>query len=356
MQHLANAVYDHNFYILSNNEARKVKITETIGIQAFRYIKQYVNIEAPTTRIYSQQTDIETFTTKLTILKSLINLNPLNKKDFNGTFIEFLNKNLVFNGIFIGRFDTNDKVNQNILKKRFSWNVLIKKSEKDKRKLMLPKIKAANKKIYRRKIDLFGRLGYLGFEIISESEIGDYYYFVAKKTSYPSDNPKPTSSPIIKLKRVSKYGKIITIFKFRTMYPYSEYLQDYIYKNNHLHSCGKFNNDRRISKIGNFLRKYWIDELPMIVNLIKGDIKLFGVRPLSRQYFELYPKDMRQMRTEYKPGLIPPYYADMPSDFEEILISEKRYLTAYTEKPLLTDLKYLAKVFFNILIRFKRSK
>ena len=140
------------------------------------------------------------------------------------------------------------------------------------------------------------------------------------------------------------------------MYPYSEYLQDYIYKSNQLHSCGKFNNDRRISKIGNFLRKYWIDELPMIVNLIKGDIKLFGVRPLSRQYFELYPEEMRQMRTEYKPGLIPPYYADMPSDFEEILISEKRYLMAYTEKPFLTDLKYLAKVFFNILIRFKRSK
>jgi lipopolysaccharide/colanic/teichoic acid biosynthesis glycosyltransferase len=357
MQHLlANAVYDHNFYILSNHEARKVKIIETIGIQALRYIKQYVDIEAPTTRVFSQQTYIKIHNTELTILKSLINLNPLNIKDFNSQFIEFLNKNLILNGVFVGRFDTRDKLTQNILTKKYLRDLFLKKRDKIKRKYMLPNIKVANNKIYRRKIDIFGRLGYLGFDIISESEIGDYYYFVAKKTSFPSDNPKPTSSPIIKLKRVSRYGKIITIFKFRTMYPYSEYLQEYIYKNNRLHSCGKFNNDRRISKIGNFLRKHWIDELPMIVNLIKGDIKLFGVRPLSRQYFELYPEDLRQIRIAYKPGLIPPYYADMPKDFEEILISEKRYLMAYQKKPLLTDLKYLAKVFFNILIRFKRSK
>ena len=45
----------------------------------------------------------------------------------------------------------------------------------------------------------------------------------------------------------------------------------------------------------------------MLINFFKGDMKLVGVRPLSKQYFELYKKEVRERRIKYKPGLIPPF-------------------------------------------------
>ena len=120
---------------------------------------------------------------------------------------------------------------------------------------------------------------------------------------------------------------MIRVFKFRTMYPYSEYLQDYIYKNYRLQEGGKFNHDIRINGTGRLMRKYWIDELPMLINLLKGDLKLVGVRPLSKQYMSLYDPDLQQMRFEFKPGLLPPFYADMPKTLPEIQESERKYLT-----------------------------
>jgi len=168
--------------------------------------------------------------------------------------------------------------------------------------------------------------------------------------------PPPSCSPLIKLNRIGKDGKTIVIYKLRTMYPYSEYLQEYIYNNNNLDKGGKFKDDFRISRLGKILRKYWIDELPMIINLLKGDVKLFGVRPLSQQYFNLYSQELQKLRIKFKPGLVPPYYADLPKNFEEIMASELKYLTQYQKNPYLTDLKYLTISLYNIIVKFKRSK
>src|SRR5690625_5422146 len=80
------------------------------------------------------------------------------------------------------------------------------------------------------------------------------------------------------------------------------------------------------------MRKYWVDELPMFINYFRRDLKLVGVRPLSTHYFELYPRELQDLRIQVKPGLVPPYYADLPSGLEEIQESEKRYLEAYLER------------------------
>jgi hypothetical protein len=64
---------------------------------------------------------------------------------------------------------------------------------------------------------------------------------------------------------------------------------------------------------------------------------------------------MQERRTKYKPGLIPPYYVDLPETLDEIQHSEKKYLNAYDRHPLLTDLTYTGKAFWNIVIRKKRS-
>lgn len=61
-------------------------------------------------------------------------------------------------------------------------------------------------------------------------------------------------------------------------------------------------NDQRITKIGKFIRKYSIDELPQLFNVLKGDMALIGPRPLMLRYLKLYsPEQMR--RHEIRPGI-----------------------------------------------------
>jgi len=204
--------------------------------------------------------------------------------------------------------------------------------------------------------ETLGRLYSCGFEYVEELKADGLTWFVVRKKDRPLLSFDVTYSPVVKLKRVGKKGKIITVYKMRTMHPYSEFLQDYIFKTNKLADGGKFKDDFRISGLGRLFRKLWIDELPMLLNLIKGDIKLVGVRPLSRHYFSLYPHEMQKKRTKYKPGLIPPFYADMPKTFEEIVASESNYLDQYEKAPFKTDLKYLWKALWNILVKRARSE
>jgi lipopolysaccharide/colanic/teichoic acid biosynthesis glycosyltransferase len=104
------------------------------------------------------------------------------------------------------------------------------------------------------------------------------------------------------------------------------------------------------------MRRYWIDELPMILNLLKGEMKLVGVRPLSIQYFNLYNKDLQEKRVKFKPGLLPPFYADMPQTLDEIQESEMKYLRDCEAKGVMTtDFKYLFLILKNILIKKARS-
>ena len=103
------------------------------------------------------------------------------------------------------------------------------------------------------------------------------------------------------------------------------------------------------------MRKRWLDELPMIYNWIKGELQLVGVRPLTVHYLSLYTKDVREMRKKVKPGLIPPFYADLPETFSEICESERRYLQAFLEEPIKTQWVYFWKTFYNIIIKGARS-
>jgi lipopolysaccharide/colanic/teichoic acid biosynthesis glycosyltransferase len=84
-------------------------------------------------------------------------------------------------------------------------------------------------------------------------------------------------------------------------------------------------------------------------------MKMVGVRPLSEHYFELYNKEVRERRIKYKPGLIPPFYAHMPTDLESIQASEMKYLDEYDRHPLWTDFRYFWMSWWNILFRKARS-
>ena len=200
-----------------------------------------------------------------------------------------------------------------------------------------------------------GRLVYCGFEIIDLIETSEFVYFVSKKVKEPLTDNNPSYSPIFKMKRMGKGGKPIYVYKIRTMHPYSEYLQELIYDKNKLSDGGKFKDDFRISSWGRILRKLWIDELPMVLNLFRADLKLVGVRPVSNHYLSLYSVEFQERRKKYKPGLIPPFYADMPKTIDDIEKSEIRYLNQFDKSPLLTDVKYFFKIVFNILFHKRTS-
>jgi lipopolysaccharide/colanic/teichoic acid biosynthesis glycosyltransferase len=119
---------------------------------------------------------------------------------------------------------------------------------------------------------------------------------------------------------------------------------------------GKFQNDFRVTGWGRVFRRLWLDELPMLLNWVKGDLKLVGVRPLSQHYASLYPRSLLAYRSGFKPGLVPPFYADLPGTFDEILESEEAYLRSFEQQPVITDVRYLFRAAYNIVFRHARSQ
>lgn len=294
----------------------------------------------------------------------IINLHKINDIRKLDEFLNAVNSKLDTRGYFFCCVETKDQRKHRILKKfppllnyiYYSFDFILKR--------IFPKLKFTrgiyffltrgdNAVISR--AEALGRLSRAGFRIKQESFIGNQLCIEARKNSDPLPMNENLYGPMIALPRVGKGGKIIKVYKLRTMHPYSEFIQDYVYKLHDLQDGGKFKNDFRITSWGAVCRKIWLDELPMLINFLRGDMKLVGVRPLSRQYFELYREDVRERRIKYKPGLIPPFYADMPADLEGIQASELKYLDSFDRHPLLTDIKYFFKSFWNIGFHKVRS-
>ena len=204
--------------------------------------------------------------------------------------------------------------------------------------------------------EVLGRLCYCGFQVLATKDVAGEVYFLARKASRPKTDKPPNCGLIITLERVGLDGDIIAVKKLRTMSAYSEFLQQYLYEHQGSQNGDKIENDFRVRWWGRVLRKLWIDEIPMLYNLLRGDIKLVGVRPLSLQKLSLYKKTLREKRMKNKPGLIPPFYADMPESFEELMESEEKYLESHARHPVRTDIKYASKAIYNILIRNARSQ
>lgn len=295
----------------------------------------------------------------------IINLHRLNDIKKLDDFIDAVNEKLGPEGYFFCCVETKDQRKKRILKKfppvlnylYYSLDFIVKR--------MLPKLKftrplylfltRGNNTVITR-AEALGRLCRGGFRIRQESFIGNYLCIEAKKHGEPIPKNENIYGPLIALPRVGLNGNTIKVFKLRTMHPYSEYIQDYVYRLHDLQNGGKFKNDFRITSWGAVCRKIWLDELPTLINWFNGDMKLVGVRPLSHQYFELYDNDLKEKRIKYKPGLIPPFYADLPEDLKSIQDSERKYLESYDRNPFPTDFRYFWKSVGNILFGHARSR
>lgn len=149
--------------------------------------------------------------------------------------------------------------------------------------------------------------------------------------------------------RIGKNGKNIKIYKFRTMVTNAEELikeftpeQMKEYKENY-----KLTNDPRITKIGKFLRKTSLDELPQLINIIKGDLSIIGPRPVVKDELEKYGENMAKFLS-VTPGLTGNWAANGRNNttYEERMRLELEYVDNISLK---TDIKIFFQTIYAVI-------
>lgn len=132
--------------------------------------------------------------------------------------------------------------------------------------------------------------------------------------------------------RVGRYGRLFRIHKFRTMVTDAERQGLQI-------TVGA---DRRVTRVGTVLRKYKLDELPQLIDVVAGDMSLVGPRPEVPRYVDCYPADVREIVLSVRPGITD--WASIEfKDENEILGAAKDPQQAYITEVLPIKLRYYVK-------------
>ena len=164
-----------------------------------------------------------------------------------------------------------------------------------------------------------------------------------------------SSGPIFFIqKRVGLRGKTIGVYKFRTMVVDAE-------------SKGlkiTVGNDPRITNSGHFLRKYKLDELAQLFNVLNGSMSLVGPRPEVQEYIDVYPNDIRKKVLSVRPGITDFASIEFKDEnqmltkstnpnktyIEEILpIKQQYYIQYVNEQSLLLDIKLIVRTIIAIV-------
>ena len=153
-------------------------------------------------------------------------------------------------------------------------------------------------------------------------------------------------------RRIGKDGKEFPCYKFQSMVPNAqEILQDYLAKNpaarKEWEEFFKLTNDPRVTKLGGFLRKTSLDELPQLWNVIKGDMSLVGPRPIVKKEIERYGEYFREYAMVL-PGITGMWQASGRSDttYEERVAMDTWYVRNWS---VWLDIMYLAKTFTAVI-------
>ena len=148
--------------------------------------------------------------------------------------------------------------------------------------------------------------------------------------------------------RVGLNGRKFKMYKFRSMYKDAEERKKELMAQNEMKGLMfKLENDPRITKVGKFIRKTSIDELPQFWNVLKGDMSLIGTRPPTLDEFEQY-ETFYKRRLSIRPGITGMWQATGRSDitdFEEVLALDLEYIDNWS---LGLDMKILLKTVFGV--------
>jgi len=159
----------------------------------------------------------------------------------------------------------------------------------------------------------------------------------------------PGAGPIFTQTRVGRDGKLFKFYKFRTMCPDAEAQLEKLLKNNEMQApVFKMKNDPRITRLGRLLRKSSIDELPQLINVLRGDMSIVGPRPALPREVAQYD-DYERQRLYVTPGLscywqIQPRRNEMT--FDEWLELDLKYIQ---ERSFLVDWKIIFSTFRAVL-------
>lgn len=149
--------------------------------------------------------------------------------------------------------------------------------------------------------------------------------------------------------RVGKNGRIFKCYKLRSMYPDAEARKAELMAQNKMEGCMfKMDNDPRITKVGKFIRKYSIDELPQFFNVLKGDMSLIGTRPPTVDEFEQY-ESRHKRRLSMRPGITGMWQVNGRSNiqnFEDVVKLDCQYIDEWS--PML-DTKIFFKTIYVVL-------
>jgi lipopolysaccharide/colanic/teichoic acid biosynthesis glycosyltransferase len=159
------------------------------------------------------------------------------------------------------------------------------------------------------------------------------------------DSPGPA---LFRQERVGRGGRPFAILKFRSMRADAP-------RSGPAVTVG---NDPRITRLGRFIRRYKLDELPQLMNVIKGDMSLVGPRPEVPKYVELYPAEARRVVLSVRPGITDPASiafvnesellataADAEAMYREIILPQKlrMYCDYVAGQSVMGDLKVLLR-------------
>lgn len=139
-----------------------------------------------------------------------------------------------------------------------------------------------------------------------------------------------SSGPVFfRQKRVGQYGKEFNIFKFRTMVVDAESLGDKV----------TVGSDSRITKSGVFLRKYKVDELPQLINVLKGEMSLVGPRPEVPEYVAYWDAGDKEEVLSVPPGITD--FASIEfKDENDMLVNSKNPVDKYIKEIVPLKLEY----------------
>ena len=159
----------------------------------------------------------------------------------------------------------------------------------------------------------------------------------------------PHGSPIFSQIRCGRDGKQFKMYKFRSMYMDAEArLQDLLMENEMDGPAFKMKDDPRITRVGRFIRKTSLDELPQLWNVLKGDMSIVGPRPALPREVEQYT-ELQKQRMFVTPGLTC-YWQTMPKrndiSFDEWMELDLKYIQ---ERSFWVDWKIIFKTFVAVL-------